>query len=42
MVSTDQKDPGLSRGWGYFVEENEYKRYLSNNGETLQEVRYIS
>ncbi|KAG1889045.1 uncharacterized protein F5891DRAFT_1131886 [Suillus fuscotomentosus] len=37
MVSTDQRDPGLSQGWGYFVNESEYKRYLSTNGETLQE-----
>ncbi|KAG1799950.1 uncharacterized protein BJ212DRAFT_1488204 [Suillus subaureus] len=37
MVLTDRKGPGLSQGWGHFVEENEYKQYLSNNGETLQE-----
>ncbi|KAG1719439.1 uncharacterized protein EDB91DRAFT_1240601 [Suillus paluster] len=37
MVSTDRRDPGLSKGWGYFVKESEYKRYLRTNGETLQE-----
>ncbi|KAG1747183.1 uncharacterized protein EDB91DRAFT_1235939 [Suillus paluster] len=37
MVSTDRRDPGLSKGWGYFVEESKYKRYLRTNGETLQE-----
>ncbi|KAG2047143.1 hypothetical protein BDR06DRAFT_976975 [Suillus hirtellus] len=37
MVSTDQRDPGLSQGWGYFIDESEYKWYLSTNSETLQE-----
>ena len=28
-VSSDVIDPGLSRGWAYFVEETAYKSYLS-------------
>ncbi|KAF8439266.1 hypothetical protein L210DRAFT_3646022 [Boletus edulis BED1] len=29
-VSGDAADPGLSRGWAYFVEEKPYKDYLHN------------
>ncbi|KAG1797493.1 uncharacterized protein HD556DRAFT_1431147 [Suillus plorans] len=36
MVSSDIRDPGLSQGWGYFVEEKEYKCYLHANGETVK------
>ncbi|KAG1892824.1 hypothetical protein F4604DRAFT_1913518 [Suillus subluteus] len=37
LVSSDAKDPGLSRGWGYFVEERNYKVYLQENGTLTQE-----
>lgn len=39
LVSSDTKDPGHTRGWGYFVKEREYKTYLAENSNTLQEVR---
>ncbi|KAG1800908.1 uncharacterized protein HD556DRAFT_1430245 [Suillus plorans] len=29
-VLSDQVDPGLNAGWGYFVEEQQYKSYLSH------------
>jgi hypothetical protein len=38
LVSTDSKDPGLSRGWGYFVEEAKYKAHINMNSEVMQEV----
>ncbi|KAG2120428.1 uncharacterized protein F5147DRAFT_741483 [Suillus discolor] len=37
LVSTDSKDPGLSHGWGYFVEEGKYKGHINMNSEVLQE-----
>ncbi|KAG1762145.1 hypothetical protein EDD22DRAFT_979916 [Suillus occidentalis] len=37
LVSTDSKDPGLSRGWGYFVEEAKYKAHINMNSEVMQE-----
>ncbi|KIK47784.1 hypothetical protein CY34DRAFT_73368, partial [Suillus luteus UH-Slu-Lm8-n1] len=37
LVSSDAKDPGLSRGWGYFVEERNYKEYLQENGTLTQD-----
>ena len=38
MVSKDSVDPGLSRGWAYFVDETEYKSYIHTLGSTPQEV----
>jgi hypothetical protein len=29
-VSTQKADPGLSKGWAYFVEETSYKNHLDN------------
>ncbi|KAG2094383.1 uncharacterized protein F5147DRAFT_747814 [Suillus discolor] len=37
LVSSDAKDPGLTRGWGYFVEEHQYKTYLAENSGAVQE-----
>ncbi|KAJ8584343.1 hypothetical protein M405DRAFT_866304 [Rhizopogon salebrosus TDB-379] len=37
IVSKDSADPGLSRGWAYFVDETEYKVYLQAHGGKLQE-----
>ncbi|KAG1897935.1 uncharacterized protein F5891DRAFT_1129642 [Suillus fuscotomentosus] len=37
MVSSDEKDPGLSRGWGYFVDETDYKCHLSSLTGITQE-----
>ncbi|KAG1893303.1 uncharacterized protein F5891DRAFT_1196533 [Suillus fuscotomentosus] len=37
LVSSDAKDPGLTHGWGYFVEEHQYKTYLAENSGTVQE-----
>lgn len=40
MVSKDSADPGLSRGWAYFVEETAYKTYLHSHDGTLQQVKF--
>ncbi|KAG1875869.1 hypothetical protein C8R48DRAFT_745561 [Suillus tomentosus] len=37
LVSNDIKDPGLSPGWGYFVEEGQYKTYLHDHADVRQE-----
>jgi hypothetical protein len=37
-VSSDVADPGLSRGWAYFVEENKFKAHLAEY-KTPAEVR---
>ncbi|KAG1881536.1 hypothetical protein C8R48DRAFT_783640 [Suillus tomentosus] len=37
MVSSDEKDPGLSLGWGYFVDETDYKCHLSSLTGIAQE-----
>ncbi|KAG0692078.1 hypothetical protein DFH29DRAFT_985953 [Suillus ampliporus] len=37
MVSSDEKDPGLSRGWGYFVDETDYKHHLNSLTGIAQE-----
>ncbi|KAG1741216.1 hypothetical protein EDD22DRAFT_786755 [Suillus occidentalis] len=37
LMSNDIKDPGLSLGWGYFVEEGQYKTYLRNHADVTQE-----
>ncbi|KAG1855591.1 hypothetical protein F4604DRAFT_1883229 [Suillus subluteus] len=37
LVSTNNKDPGLSCGWDYFVEDGKYKPYISMNNEVAQE-----
>ncbi|KAG2117119.1 uncharacterized protein F5147DRAFT_742928 [Suillus discolor] len=37
LVSTDSKDPGLSRGWGYFVKEGKYKAHINMSNEVVQE-----
>ncbi|KAG1792867.1 hypothetical protein EV424DRAFT_1475732 [Suillus variegatus] len=37
MVSSDEKDPGLSCGWGYFVDEKSYKHHLNSLTGIAQE-----
>ena len=37
-ISSDAKDPGLSRGWGYFVDDSKYKAYLNTHVDARQEV----
>ncbi|KAG1854315.1 hypothetical protein C8R48DRAFT_609911, partial [Suillus tomentosus] len=37
LVSNEIKDPGLSPGWGYFVEEGQYKTYLHDHADVRQE-----
>ncbi|KAG1864793.1 hypothetical protein F4604DRAFT_1882005 [Suillus subluteus] len=37
IVSKDSTDPGLSRGWAYFVDETAYKAYILDHGDMLQE-----
>ena len=36
-VSTDEKDPGLNRGFSYFVEETEYKQHLAAFSNLVKE-----
>lgn len=38
VVSNDNIDPSLSRGWGYFVEEEGYKGFLRSSADIIQEV----
>jgi hypothetical protein len=42
LVSNNIKDPGLSCGWGYFVEEGQYKTYLCNHADVTQEVSFLN
>lgn len=37
-VSSDERDPGLSAGWAYFVEETLYKSHLANYGDQEEQV----
>jgi len=38
-VSTDTADPGLSKGWSYFVEETMFKSFLNQfDSKIIQEV----
>ncbi|KAG0696153.1 hypothetical protein DFH29DRAFT_984710 [Suillus ampliporus] len=37
MVSKDSADPGLGRGWAYFVEETAYKKFIRSHGGMLQQ-----
>ncbi|KAG1834036.1 hypothetical protein DFJ58DRAFT_735912 [Suillus subalutaceus] len=36
-ISSDSKDPGLSSGWGYFVDEKHYKAHIANSSAVVQE-----
>ncbi|KAG0698889.1 hypothetical protein DFH29DRAFT_1016887 [Suillus ampliporus] len=36
-VSNDNVDPSLSRGWGYFMEEEAYKSFLHSSADCVQE-----
>ncbi|KAG2136341.1 uncharacterized protein EDB93DRAFT_1254002 [Suillus bovinus] len=36
-ISSNTKDPGLSSGWGYFINENHYKAYIANSSAITQE-----
>jgi hypothetical protein len=37
-VSSDKVDPGLSRGWSYFVEEKAFRAHLKEFADLPQEV----
>ncbi|KAG2144653.1 uncharacterized protein EDB93DRAFT_1241226 [Suillus bovinus] len=37
MVSSDEKDPGLSQGWSFFVDERDYKYHLNTHTGIAQE-----
>lgn len=39
-VSSEEKDPSLSPGWSFFVEETEYKAHLTKFWHQPQEVRF--
>ncbi|KAG1829763.1 hypothetical protein EV424DRAFT_1535477 [Suillus variegatus] len=36
-IFSDTKDPGLSCGWGYFINEKHYKAYIGNSSAIIQE-----
>ncbi|KAG1888680.1 hypothetical protein F4604DRAFT_1877221 [Suillus subluteus] len=36
-MSSDQADPSLSKGWAYFVEEKDYKAFLAEHLNDVQE-----
>ncbi|KAG2104983.1 hypothetical protein BD769DRAFT_1612896 [Suillus cothurnatus] len=36
-VSSDKADPGLNKGWAYFVEEDTFKKFLRDTGKQPQE-----
>jgi len=38
-VSSHQADPGLSKGWAYFVEETAYKKHLAEYKSETEPVR---
>lgn len=40
-VSSDKADPGLNKGWAYFVEEKAFKIFLHDTGKQPQEVQDI-
>ncbi|KAF9549685.1 hypothetical protein CPC08DRAFT_648139, partial [Agrocybe pediades] len=35
MISSNAKDPSLSHGWSYFVEENDFKDFLNEYGTLI-------
>jgi hypothetical protein len=37
-VSSDEADPGLSKGWAYIVEETKYKEYLELHKDETEPV----
>ncbi|KAG1901642.1 uncharacterized protein F5891DRAFT_1128056 [Suillus fuscotomentosus] len=41
-ISSDTKDPGLSGGWGYFINEKPYKAYIGNSSAVIQECQQRS
>jgi hypothetical protein len=38
LVSNSARDPGLGKGWAYFVEEYDYKEFLRERIDMPQEV----
>ncbi|KAG2336372.1 hypothetical protein BDR05DRAFT_953419 [Suillus weaverae] len=38
LVSSDTIDPGINKGWSYFIEEKAYKAYLGDHKDQNQEV----
>jgi hypothetical protein len=45
-VSSEEKDPGLGRGWAFFCEVNAYMAHVKENWGQVQEVsrntRYLT
>jgi hypothetical protein len=41
-VSSDQADPGLSRGWAYFVDEEKYKDHLNRYKHETEPVSFFT
>ncbi|KIM65456.1 hypothetical protein SCLCIDRAFT_112881, partial [Scleroderma citrinum Foug A] len=41
-ISSEQVDPGLSKGWSYFVEETSYKTFIEENKYDTQECSTCS
>ena len=37
-VSSDKADPGLSKGWSYFVEETGYKAHIQRHANETEPV----
>lgn len=43
MISSEAADPGLSRGWAYFVDESEFKDFLDTFGNlVVQDVSILT
>ena len=40
-VSSDQADPGLSKGWAYFVDEEKYKDHLNHYKHATEPVSFF-
>lgn len=40
-VSSDEADPGLSKGWAYVVEESKYKAHLALHFEEVEPVSIL-
>ena len=37
-VSSNKADPGLSKGWSYFIEETEYKVHIARHAGEMEPV----
>jgi hypothetical protein len=38
-VSSEEEDPGLSKGWAFFGEVGQYMKHLKDNWQQTQPVR---